>query len=106
MQATLLIHQKSIKLKNELDPIFTYETEAFLFQTNSFLDILGQVVGLALKLSGIVTYGDDGKDLVEKIQKTSSFRDYDYDKGLLIKIVQKNVNWISYLVNMRDLITH
>jgi hypothetical protein len=39
------------------------------------------VVGLAPKLSGIVTYGEDGKDLVEKIQKTSSFRDYDYDKG-------------------------
>lgn len=90
----------------ELDPIFAYETEAFLFQTKSSLDILGQIIGLALKLSGIVTYGDNGKDLIDKIQKTSSFRDFEHDKELLVKIIRENINWVSYLVNMRDLITH
>lgn len=90
----------------ELDPIFTYETEAYLFQTKSSLYIFAQIIGLAFRLTGIVTYTEDGKDLIDKIQKTSSHRDFALEKNQLITIIDTNREWISYFVNMRDLVTH
>ena len=54
-------HQQEIQEKNEkeyvnsiieveeIDPIFTYELESFLFHVQSALDILGQIIALAIK---------------------------------------------------------
>jgi hypothetical protein len=90
----------------QVDPVFVYETESFLFQTKSTLDILAQIVGVAYRLTGIVTYGDDGEKLVEKLRKSSAHRNHLEQKEEIIEIIENNENWVKKLVLMRDLITH
>jgi len=96
----------SIVELEEIDPVFEYETEGFLFQTKSALDILGQIIGLVYRLSGVVTYHDYGYDLIEKIIKSSAFRDNENNKNEIIKILERNSKWVKKLVLMRNLITH
>lgn len=41
----------------EIAPIFTYELESFLFQVQSALDILGQIIALAIRDYSFDSYG-------------------------------------------------
>ena len=52
------------------------------------------------------TYHNSGDDLIKKIQESSALREYQDNKDELIKILQKNREWIRRLKLMRDLITH
>jgi hypothetical protein len=70
------------------------------------LDILAQIVGIAFRLSGIVTYSDNGDDLIDKLRKSSAFRNKPENKDKLVTIIDNNKIWVKNLVNMRDLITH
>ena len=88
----------------KIDPVYVYETEAFLFQTKSALDIIAHIIGMSYKLTGVVTY--DGKDLIDKINKSSAFRQNEYNKKGIIEILKSNESWIKNFVNMRDLVTH
>jgi hypothetical protein len=96
----------SIVELEEVDPVYYNETESFLFQTKSILDILSQIIGIAFKLTGVVTYANDGDDLIDKLGKTASYRDKPIKKKEMISIIDRNKNWVKDLVNMRDLITH
>jgi hypothetical protein len=96
----------SIVEYEEIDPIYVDETESFLFQAKSALDILAQIIGIAYRLSGAVTYSDDGNDLIDKLRKSSAFRNNAENKEEMIKVIERNKDWIKDLVNMRDLITH
>jgi hypothetical protein len=82
----------------QVDPVFVYETESFLFQTKSTLDILAQIVGVAYRLTGMVTYGDDGEKLVEKLRKSSAHRNYLEQKEEIIEMIENNENWVKKLV--------
>jgi hypothetical protein len=90
----------------EIDPVFVYETESFLFQTKSTLDVLAQIIAIEYRLTGIVTFGEDGKDVIDQIIKSSAHRDHPEQKEEMIKIIKRSESWIRNLVFMRDLITH
>lgn len=96
----------SIVELEEIEPVFEYETEAYLFQTKSALDILGQIIGIIYRLSGVHTYHNSGDDLIKKIQKSSALGEYQDNKNELIEILKNNREWIRRLKLMRDLITH
>lgn len=63
-QASYIAENFHYALEN---PTLIYNTEAFLFQTKSCLDVLSQIIGLAFKLS-VRTYKNDGEGLIKKIQ--------------------------------------
>ena len=90
----------------EIDPIFVFETESFLFQIKSALDIIAQIIGIAYRITQVHTYAEDGRDLIDKLKKSSAHRDYQEQKEEMINIIKSNENWIKQLVFMRDLITH
>ena len=90
----------------ESDPLFVYETESFLFQTKSTLDVLAQIIGIAYRLTGLVTFGDDGKEIINRIRKSSAHRDRQIQKEEMIEITKANENWVRNIVFMRDLVTH
>lgn len=96
----------SIVELEEIDPFYYDETESFLFQVKSALDILAQIVGIAFRLSGVITYKENGDDLIDKLRKSSAFRNKPENKDKLITIIENNKIWVKNLVNMRDLITH
>lgn len=96
----------SILELEEIDPVYYDETESFLFQAKSALDILAQIIGISYRLSGVITYADDGKDLIDKLNKTSAFRNNIENKDKMVTLIEKNQIWIKEIVNMRDLITH
>ena len=77
----------------------------FLFQIKSALDIIAQVIGISYRLTGVVTYKNNGKDLIDKISKSSSQRNID-NKSKIFEILDSNEQWIKNFVNMRNLITH
>jgi hypothetical protein len=76
-----------------------------LFQIKSALNIIAQIIGIAYKITGVHTYGEDGRDLIDKLKKSSAHRDYQEQKEEMINIIKSNENWIKQLVFMRGLIT-
>jgi hypothetical protein len=96
----------SIVELGEIDPVFVFGIESFLFQTKSALDVLAHIIAIAFRLGEVYTYHRDGEDLIDKIEKTSAHREYQEQKEAMIGIIQRNKNWIKHLVFMRDLITH
>lgn len=77
-----------------------------MFQAKSTLDNIAQLIGMVYRLTGVVTYANDGDKLIDKLQKSSAHRDSHENKQKLIQVLLKNKNWIKDFVNMRDLVTH
>ncbi len=88
-----------------MDPKLIYELEAFLFQLKSCLDILAQTLSIVYRLPSIVTYSNDGENLIKSLKQntTQNLKD---DALQIIKIVNDNKKWISDAIDMRDEVTH
>lgn len=84
----------------DLDAIFIYETEAFLFQTQCALDILAQIIALAMRDKGFDSYGL----LLRKI-KDSQLRNTVINQEF-VKLINENMIWYDNFSSMRNLITH
>lgn len=86
------------------NPTLIYNTEAFLFQIKSCLDVLSQIIGLAFK-TALRTYKNEGEDLIEKITK-NPLKGYPQQCAKMIELIEGNKQWITSAVKMRDQVTH
>jgi len=88
----------------ESDPRLIYETEAFLFQVKSSLDVL---VKCLEPLFGIrlTTFGNEGEDIIKALQNNCPKVTKSTCESL-IRVVRENQAWVRELVNMRDQVTH
>jgi hypothetical protein len=86
------------------NPTLIYNTEAFLFQIKSCLDVLSQIIGLAFKTS-VRTYKNEGRDLIKKITK-NPLKGYPQQCAKMIELLESNDEWITLAVKMRDKVTH
>lgn len=86
------------------NPALIYNTEAFLFQTKSCLDVLSQIIGLAFKLS-VRTYKKNGEDLIKKI-RNNPFNGYPQQCAKIIELIESNKPWVALAVKMRNQVTH
>lgn len=90
------------------NPRLIYETEAFLFQTKSCLDILTQTLGCSIPpLSSMHTFSSKNIDGVKQAGgKVINALIHSSFKELGNLLEYHRVNWIQDLVDMRDSITH
>jgi hypothetical protein len=86
------------------NPHLIYNTESFLSQSKSCLDVFAQAIVYCFK-SEIRSYGDDG-DKIISILKQSQSKHYSEYAHKMIKIIQKNKPCVKELVRMRDDVTH
>ena len=87
------------------EPVLIYTTESFLFQSKSCLDVIAQLIANIFKLTGVSTYEDKGKGLIDKIGK-NPLKNYPIQCKDMKSLIQENTYWIKYLVDMRDEVTH
>jgi hypothetical protein len=85
-------------------PHLIYNTESFLFQSKSCLDVFAQIVAYSFKFQ-IRSYGNHGDDLIRILKKESSKQVPKYAKKV-IESIEKNKPWVKELVEMRDEVTH
>ncbi len=85
----------------EIDPIFTYELESFLFQVQSVLDILGQIIALAINDYSFDSYG---KFLSTKL-KSSNTNNISRNSKLR-QMIDSHDQWYENFSAMRNLVTH
>lgn len=86
--------------------ILTFETEAFLFQFKSTLDLLTQIIRIVFKIKlVIVTYGAIGEDLIH-ILKNNTSKDLQIYAAKIIELINENKKWLADLIDMRDEVTH
>lgn len=85
----------------EIDPIFTYELESFLFQVQSALDILGQIIALATNDYSFDSYG---KFLSTKL-KSSNTNNISRNSKLR-QVIDSHDQWYENFNAMRNLVTH
>ncbi len=84
----------------DLDAIFVYETEAFLFQTQCAMDILAQITALAIRDDKFDSYGLLLRRIREsKLKNTPINQDF-------IKLINENMVWYDQFNSLRNLITH
>jgi hypothetical protein len=107
------IHQQEIQEKfekeyvnsiievEEIDPIFTYELESFLFQVQSALDILGQIIALAIRDYSFDSYGSF---LLTKLSKENPINNSINNR--LHTVINNHSGWYENFNAMRNLITH
>lgn len=86
------------------NPHLIYNTESFLFQCKSCLDVFAQVIVYCFKFE-TSSYGNDGDKLVSILEQAKS-KGYSEFAQNLIEIIQKNKPWVEELVKMRDDVTH
>jgi hypothetical protein len=86
------------------NPHLIYNTESFLFQSKSCLDVFAQIIAYSFKFT-ISTYRKYGEDLINILKKEPSKNYPEYAKNI-IKIIQCNKPWIKELVEMRNEVTH
>ena len=86
------------------NPTLIYNTESFLFQTKSCLDVLSQIIALAFKLS-VRTYKNNGDDIIKQIQNKPLTR-FLNQCAKMIELIESNKPWITLAVKMRDQVTH
>jgi hypothetical protein len=79
-------------------------TESFLFQAKSTLDVFSQLVGHVFKFS-ITSYGNGGQKLINKLESTD-YDKYRHNADTLIATFKKAKSWVDRLVDMRDDVTH
>jgi hypothetical protein len=91
----------SLEMEN---PRLVYETEAFLFQVKSSLDLLTQAVGCTVApLESMHTFSKKDKQAGGKV--ISALTNNGFEKlGNLFE--EHRIEWIQKLVEMRDTITH
>jgi hypothetical protein len=86
------------------NPHLIYNTESFLFQSKSCLDVFAQLVAYSFKFQ-IRSYGNHGNDLIRILEKEPSRYNPEYAKKV-IESIKKNKPWIKELVEMRVEVTH
>jgi hypothetical protein len=91
----------SIVEVEETDYIFTFELESFLFQIQSALDILGQIIALAIKDYSFDSYG---KFLSGKLSSNTSNNTI-LNKNLQ-QVIDNHAQWYENFNSMRNLVTH
>jgi hypothetical protein len=86
------------------NPTLIYNTEAFLFQTKSCLDVLSQIIAMAFKLSW-KTYKNNGDDMIKQI-RNKQLTGFPDQCTKMIELIESNKTWIRLAVEMRDQVTH
>lgn len=86
------------------NPILIFMTEAFLFQTVSFLDVFAQLIGRNFKFK-TTTYENYGQGLIDKV-KRNPLKGYPEQCNSLIDLLTRNMSWIRHLTDMRVEVTH
>jgi hypothetical protein len=86
------------------NPHLIHNTESFLFQSKSCLDVFAQAIVYCFKFE-VKTYGNDGDNLIHILKEAQSKGYSEYAQNV-IEIIQKNKPWIKELVKMRDEVTH
>ena len=102
-------YKKSLFANTTLNKIFDYphlihNTESFLFQSKSCLDVFAQIIAYSFKFE-IRTYENYGEKLIKILEKEPSKNYPEYTKNI-IETIQKNKPWIKELVEMRNEVTH
>jgi hypothetical protein len=85
--------------------ILIYETESFLFQIKSSLDILGQIIGIICKFNDCTTYTDDGDIIIKRFENNCP-KELKEIAPRFIELLKNNKQWLSEVISMRDQITH
>ncbi len=86
------------------DPHLIHNTESFLFQSKSCLDVFAQAIVYCFKFE-TSSYGNDGDNLISILKEVQS-KGYSEYASNVIEIIQKNKPWVKELVKMRDEVTH
>lgn len=92
----------------ELDPVLIYETESFLFQVKSCLDILVQTLGKSINsLKTFRTFAHKGDGATRRTGgKVIDHLNRNNEYFLAQTFEKHRVDWIQELTLMRDVITH
>lgn len=93
-------YTNSIVELEELDQTFIFEIESFLFQSQSALEILAQLIALGIQNKTFDSYGQ----LLKRI-RDNALEDNRTTRGL-IKLINANNKWYDNFSDMRNLITH
>jgi hypothetical protein len=85
----------------DLNPVFIYEVESYLFQVQSSLDILGQMIALVIRDDSFDSFN---YSLIDKL-KNSSFLTESLREELGV-VIKNSFVWYNDFNSMRNLITH
>jgi hypothetical protein len=85
----------------DLNPVFIYEIESFLFQVQSSLDILGQIIALVIRDHSFDSFI---YSLIDKL-KNSTFLTESLKDELSV-VIKNSFVWYNDFNSMRNLITH
>jgi hypothetical protein len=108
-RASDIEYRKGITGNTTMNKIYEHphlisNTESFLFQAKSTLDVFAQLVGHSFKFS-ITSYGNGGQKLINMLQ-SEHYNKYRTDADYLIEIFKSAKTWVDKLVEMRDDVTH
>lgn len=92
-------YANSIVEVEETDQRFTYELESFLFQVQSLLDILGQIIALAIRDN---TFDSYGTFLSIKLSNSANIT----INSKLKQVIDNHAQWYKNFNAMRNLVTH
>lgn len=87
------------------DPKLVYELESFLFQIKSCFDVITQIISISYRLPQINTFSKDG-ETITKTLKQNTPQPLKPKSIELVNIINKNKNWMSDVIDMRDEVTH
>jgi len=86
------------------------ETEAFLFQTKSCLDILVKILSpiCSISFGAVYTFENKGEKIIDILNNNISFKKYEKDKiDTLIAIIKEDRDkWLTYTIDLRDKTNH
>lgn len=86
------------------DPNLIYNTEGFLFQIKSCLDVLAQIIVYSFEAE-INTYKDNGMGLIGVLEKKPLER-YPQYISKIISIIKDHHKWVKNIVEIRDEVAH
>lgn len=87
------------------NPTLVYNTEGFLFQIKSCLDVLAQIILFSFEEDDISTYEDKGRGLVKALENRAIRKYPDYVKQI-IQTIENNHDWVRNVVEVRDEVAH
>jgi hypothetical protein len=86
------------------NPTLIYNTESFLFQSKSCLDVLSQIIAMAFNLP-LRTYKNSGENMIKQI-RNNPLTGFPDQCTKMIELIESNKTWITLAVKMRDQVTH